>query len=72
MVTSHRDDLDVQSSGLRKRAQVVRIGRDEPIVVACDQDEGGVDDVRLPRSAKEESRAAADLEVQGDDFDRLE
>ena len=72
MVTSHRDDLDVQSSRLRKRAQVVRIGRDEPIVVACDQDEGGVDDVGLPRAAKEESRAAADLEVQGDDFDRLE
>jgi hypothetical protein len=71
-VTSHRDDLDVQSSPLRKRAQDVRIGRDDPIVVACEQDERGVDDVGLPRAAKEQARAAADVEVQGDDFDRLE
>jgi hypothetical protein len=42
----------MQASSLRKRVQVARIGREEPIVVACEQHEGGVDDVGLPRAAK--------------------
>jgi filamentous hemagglutinin family protein len=61
---SHANQLDLTSGDHRERLEVIRIGRDDEVLVVCQEHEGRIDDVAAPGACQQLPQCEIDPAAQ--------